>query len=222
MKKILVPVDFSECATYAADLAVSLAEKLNAEVHFLTSLQSTPLWAKIGENLLSDYTESYKRQKEAAENLQVLRSRYADRHVPISLSFSTKALLDLIPRYVDKEDITMIVMGSAGAAGLKEWMVGSHTQKVVRLSSVPVLVIKHPLNSVALRNVAFASDFKADAKDAFRQAVEFVTPFGPHMHLVHIHSAETGDKAGDIDAFARMCWQLPVSRHDIQDLGIEL
>ena len=39
MKKILVPTDFSEQATYALDLAVQIAKKNNGEVHVLHVLE---------------------------------------------------------------------------------------------------------------------------------------------------------------------------------------
>ena len=47
MKKILVPTDFSECAKAAADIALEIAVKANAEIHFL-HMPDTPVnWVKL-------------------------------------------------------------------------------------------------------------------------------------------------------------------------------
>lgn len=43
---------------------------------------------------------------------------------------------------VKKYSIDLVMMGSHGACGLKEYFVGSNTEKIVRISTVPVMVVK--------------------------------------------------------------------------------
>ena len=45
--------------------------------------------------------------------------------------------------YAEAYEVDLIVMGSHGASGLNEWLIGSNAQKIVRLAHCPVLTIKN-------------------------------------------------------------------------------
>ena len=51
-------------------------------------------------------------------------------------------------------------------------------KKVVRSSDVPVLVIKNDHDDFSIDDIVFASDFKNDNKETYRQASEFAMAFG--------------------------------------------
>lgn len=61
-----------------------------------------------------------------------------------------------------KHDADLIVMGSHGASGVKELVIGSNTERVVRSSNIPVLVVKNELSNVDFKNVVFACDFSEE------------------------------------------------------------
>ena len=42
----------------------------------------------------------------------------------------------------------LIIMGSHGASGIKELLIGSNTERVVRNANIPVLIVKNDLNAV--------------------------------------------------------------------------
>jgi nucleotide-binding universal stress UspA family protein len=50
-----------------------------------------------------------------------------------------KAILD----YVESYDIDLILMGTHGRTGLDRYLLGSVTEKVVRMSDVPVMTVRH-------------------------------------------------------------------------------
>src|SRR5690606_16862043 len=87
-----------------------------------------------------------------------------------------------------KNDVDFIVMGSHGASGFQEMFVGSNTEKVVRTSEVPVLVIKADTPEFKANNFVFASDFADEIKKPFPKMVEFAKFFNAHMHLVTINT----------------------------------
>ncbi|GAB4408927.1 MAG: universal stress protein [Bacteroidia bacterium] len=226
MKKILVPTDFSDCATYASDLAVRLAEKLMGEVHFYTRLDIHPLWDQLSEKARMDFPESFNRIYEAKLKFQELRKRYEGSNVRIVSSYSHGDLVGVVSRYIDKEDIYMILMGSSGADGVKEFFFGSNAQKIVKHAHAPVMVVKHPAEG-EFKNIVFASDFREGAKKSFQQLLEFAQPFHAHIHLLHIEAPLPFGRSdleteGDIEAFASMCWRLPYTKHDFRDVNIEL
>jgi len=83
----------------------------------------------------------------------------------------------------------MIVMGSHGASGLKEMFVGSNAEKVVRSSDIPVLVIKNDHEDFQVYDFVFASDFKKDNKETYKQATDFARAFGAKIHLLMVNTA---------------------------------
>jgi hypothetical protein len=73
-------------------------------------------------------------------------------------------------------------MGSHGASGFQEMFIGSNTEKVVRNSEVPVLVIKKKKIISVQVNFVFASDFSDEIKKPFEKAlVEFLTRIWIHI-----------------------------------------
>ena len=86
-------------------------------------------------------------------------------------------------------DIDLIVMGSHGANGLKEMFIGSNAEKVVRTSETPVLVIKNEHQDFNIKEFVFASDFKNDNKETYKQAVKLAEAFEAKIHLLMVNTA---------------------------------
>ena len=85
-----------------------------------------------------------------------------------------------------KNKIDLIVMGSHGSSGIEELLIGSNTEKVVRLSDIPVLVIKKDIGKFEGKNFVFASDFSNEIKKPFKKMIEFTKIFDANLFLVMI------------------------------------
>lgn len=222
-KKILVPSDFSRPALAAGDLAIEMASLFNAEVHFFHKLALPPKWESFSEAEKLRFPEVGKRLKYMQNNFAALRERYRDKHVKISMTYSGGDMVPTLSRYIDEEDIYMIVMGSHGAAGLKEFVFGSNAQKVVRHAHCPVLVVKQPIKNLVFKNVVFASDFQEEAKAPFAKMLEFARRFSAHIHLLHIAAyprfEATPDDIERMKSFAADC-PLPYTIHGVGDLEV--
>ncbi|MDZ4329053.1 MAG: universal stress protein, partial [Flavobacterium sp.] len=70
--------------------------------------------------------------------------------------------------------------------GIEEVLIGSNTEKVVRLSEIPVLVIKKDIRDFKFNNFVFASDFSKETKKPFKKMIEFAKIFNANLHLVTI------------------------------------
>ena len=106
----------------------------------------------------------------------------------------------------------LIVMGSHGSSGLKEVFVGSNTEKVVRTSEIPVLVIKHKMSDFHASNIVFANNFNKESIPAFIKAKKLFDAFDAELHLVYINtpgdgfrsSQEMEDRVGEFLAEAKV------------------
>jgi nucleotide-binding universal stress UspA family protein len=147
MKTVLVPVDFSEASISAFRFALDIVRESRGSVHLLhvitlPALQDSAL-AQVGgfkESLLRDL------EVVADQKYQRLISEFNTGNVKVTTSVDTGRVQPCILDHVRKTDVDLIVMGTQGATGIREWMVGSNTEKIVRTSPVPVISIKnyHP------------------------------------------------------------------------------
>ncbi len=79
-------------------------------------------------------------------------------------------------------------MGSNGASGFKEMFVGSNTEKVVRTSITPVLVIKNSDPEFDIKDFVFASDFSKSGRSAFKKGQKFAKKIGAKTHLLFVNT----------------------------------
>ena len=86
-----------------------------------------------------------------------------------------------------KHNADLIVMGSHGATGIKEFFVGSNTEKVVRHSEIPVMVIKKRMEKFNPTSFAFASDLNTEGASALKQAKEVAQQFNTNFSIIHIN-----------------------------------
>lgn len=187
MKRILVPTDFSQHAEYALKVAAKIAREHNGEI-FLTHFLDLP-----GEE--SDAVVAGAEVPEIAFFLRKARERFEDltnadylADIPVSGSVLFDTPFNGISKSVEKNNIDLIVMGSHGASGFKEMFIGSNTEKVVRLSSVPVLVIKREQDDFNPANFVFASNFSDEIKKPFAQVVDFANSYNAKLHLLYVNT----------------------------------
>ena len=184
MNKILVPTDFSACANKAFQVAKWLAQKSPNEIHLL-HIESTPQdWAQ-----LDRYPEVSKRVAAANRNLDQWVDEVSSKDVAGKKFLVYNKNYHAIIEHVKEHDIDIVVMGSRGSSGLKEFVVGSNTQKVVRLSPVPVLVVKEDLpEDYSIQNIAFVSDFHEEVMDQFKKFVDLAHSWQAQLFLLFVNT----------------------------------
>jgi len=171
--QILVPTDFSQFAECAADAAIQIAKRFDAVVHFLNI-------TFLDEDL----------NVEIREAMKEVKSEYAELGIEMTTAFKSGTLVNVVKDYVKENSIDLIIMGSHGASGFNEMMIGSNTQKVVRNVHCPLLVVKKPIEKVDFQNIVFASDFSLNEKETFGRFLEFIKMFSnPQIHLVAINTS---------------------------------
>lgn len=187
MKRILVPTDFSKHAEYALKVAAQIARENNSEIILLHMLE---LPHQAGDALGSGHNipEIMFFKNKAIERLESLMDvDYLD-GIPVSEVIQFEKAFDGIIGISKKNNIDFIVMGSHGASGFQELMIGSNAEKVVRTSEIPVLVIKNETPNFKAENFVFASDFSNEIKKPFAKIVELAKIFNSRLSLVMINT----------------------------------
>ncbi|WP_417874805.1 universal stress protein [Xanthomarina gelatinilytica] len=185
MNKIIVPIDFSEHSEYALEAAVKLAKGNDAEIIALHMLE-------MSDSVLTS-TDAEQQQK-AVFFLKLAEKRFNEfLDKPYLKEANVTPLVKHFKVFSEVNDVAkdqgadLIVMGSHGTSGLSEIFVGSNTEKVVRHSEVPVLVLKHKFNKDHLKDVVFASDFSAESVAVYQKAKTLFQDFKAKLHLLHVN-----------------------------------
>jgi nucleotide-binding universal stress UspA family protein len=194
MKKILVPTDFSEHAEHALKVAAQIARKNNSEIYLLHMLElpshisddgigeSNAVGSSAGVPEVMFFMEKTRERFE-----EVLNAPYLE-GIPVVEAIQFDRAFDGIIKQSKKHNIDLIIMGSHGASGFREMFIGSNTEKVVRTSSIPVLVIKKDEGEFTPQKFVFASDFSEEIRKPFSQVVEFANTFDMELDLVYINT----------------------------------
>lgn len=185
MKRILVPTDFSEHAEDALKVAAQIAKKNDSEIILLHMLE---LPHQSNDAILGGISipETMLFMKKANETLDEVASKpYLD-GIAVTEVVKMDKPIHGITQISKDYYVDLIVMGSHGSTGIEELLIGSNTEKVVRNSEIPVLVIKNNITDFNASNIVFASDFSDEAKKPFEKLLNFIKLFDSKLHLVTI------------------------------------
>lgn len=185
MKRILVPTDFSEHAEDALKVAAQIAKKNDSEIVILHMLE-LPHQTNDAITGSASIPETMLFMKKANEMLDEVSARpYLD-GIPVTEIVKMDKPAHGIAQVSKDYEIDLIVMGSHGSSGIEELVIGSTTEKAVRNSEIPVLVVKKDIPDFNAGNIVFASDFSDETKKPFEKFLNFSNFFDSKIHLVTI------------------------------------
>ncbi|MEN3322747.1 universal stress protein [Mariniflexile soesokkakense] len=185
MKKIIVPVDFSEHSEYALNTAAKLAKRYGAEVLVLHMLEMSDLMLTASEGL--QYEKAAYFFKLSEQRFETFLKKDYLKEVKVTPVIKHFKVFSEVNDVAQKNDADLIVMGSHGVSGVKEFFVGSNTERVVRNAEIPVLVVKNKLRDINFETVVFASDFSEESIEAYRKAVKMFEAMNMKMLMVNVN-----------------------------------
>ncbi|MGB5460567.1 MAG: universal stress protein [Eudoraea sp.] len=185
MKKILVPVDFSEHAGYALEVAAKLAKDFSAEIIVLHMMGLSEAYLTKSES--DEAAEAHFYMKLARKRYETFLDKPFLKGVKITEMVQNYKIFSEINQVAKENNIDLIIMGSHGASGVSEIFVGSNTEKVVRSSDIPVLVIKEPSPIFTPKLVVFACDLRVESIKAYHSARALFAKWNLKLHLVYVN-----------------------------------
>lgn len=143
IKKILVPLDGSDCSMAAAQYAIKLAGLSAAEVMCVHAVAGLPYMEhKGGGDVMTTYLD------EAEKHAEVWYSQVKAMAANMNIKVKSRTLLNVasvvnaLIEYAKSNQIDLIVIGTKGRTGLKRFLLGSVVSGVVSHSHCPVLVVR--------------------------------------------------------------------------------
>ncbi len=190
MKKILVPCDFSACAVEAYQFARSIAAKSKGEIHVLKAID-LPVMMVAGfdvqpyvydPNLIRDL------EKDAREKFDKMQERFGKDSLPVTFHVNYEQPAVAIRKFIEKNGIDLVVMGTKGSSGLNEYLIGSNTEKVVRWSKVPVFAVHTAVDLTSIKKIVFPTTLDLAQVGLIEQIKELQAFFGASLEILWINT----------------------------------
>lgn len=204
VKKILIPVDFSEYSIKACELGINYAYKVGAEVMIMHAYFSPyfPSAIPMGDTLAYQVNEEesvqnvLKRVQTDIENICTLINRKMNSGELPTVKYNY-VLREGLPEeeilaYSREYHPTLIVMGTRGKSQKEVDLIGSVTGEVIEVNKVPILAIPEnvPFHDLCeAKNIAFATSFNQRDLVAFDEFMELIKEYNFNIHLFNISTS---------------------------------
>lgn len=209
MKKILVPCDFSATAQHAFRFALDIAKKSGGDVLVMHAIDVPISYEKsfdlqpflIEPSLLKELEDDSKKKFES------MKAKYAKGEVKVSFYVEFGPISPTIKNFIENNKIDLVVMGTHGATGMKEFFVGSNTEKIVRSSPVPVWVIRKYVPLETFRNIVMPSTLDLNQTTYIGKVKELQKFLDAKLHVLTVntpvHFRRDQDMQAELEDFAR-------------------
>lgn len=190
IKKILIPLDFSETSLLALEHGVYMASLFKADILLLHIVK--PNWTAFSVENAPLPLDTLEQQTETAqEKLDVLAKKINDEHaVDIETLCETGRVCPVILSAATKHNADIIVMGTHGASGFEERFIGSNAYRVVNESACPVITIQTHAKKTGFKDIVLPIDNSFYTRQKVNHAVEFAKQYGSRIHLLGLSNTE--------------------------------
>ncbi|MBK9319386.1 MAG: universal stress protein [Bacteroidetes bacterium] len=189
---ILVPTDFSEPANAALEYASKLASDSGGcitifhgiSIHVANSTEE------------AEFITTSELERIENEQLVQLRHQISKRYPKVQYDIVSKMgfPVELISDIVKERKTDLIVMGTRGASGMKEILVGSNTASLIHQTECPVLAVPEQTTFTGIKKIVFATNMQQDDINCL---IKLIQLFGhkedTSITLLHIEDGHARD-----------------------------
>lgn len=225
--KILVPTDFSLCSKNALTFAAKIAKKMNAKLILMHAFQvpvssmdagAEAYFSESMTNIQDQIKKEFDIFKETPPELKDV-----EHEILIKNDLTKNAILSTC----ESSGCKLVVMGTHGARGLDEILIGSNTYSVMKESDIPVLAIPISAQITDIQKIAFAGDYKSiEDKNVLQTLIELTQAFNAEINVVHIDADEneglSDEKINEAKKFEQYFKRVRHTYHFIQTPNIEV
>jgi nucleotide-binding universal stress UspA family protein len=216
IKKILIPVDFSETANTALSHGVFMAKLHKAEVILLHTHETIIYTSAIDYSAISANVE-YEAliEKSIKERLSDLVEKiHAESSVDVSARMEIGRIYRSIIDVAKEVDADIIVMGTHGVSGVQEFLIGSNTFRVVTESPCPVLSLQSSVTKYGFKNIVLPIDDSHASRQKVNHAIEIAKSYGSVIHIAGLISSDEKDHVHRMNIKIKQVEEY-IKKHDI-------
>jgi nucleotide-binding universal stress UspA family protein len=189
MDNIVCTTDFSDLSNQAVPMGIALAKEFNAKLYLCHVIEWPP--TGYGEAYI-EFEEILQRTEDYA--LKELSQLIGDVGIDWEPVTMEGHVANEITRIAKEKHADLVVSSTHGRSGLKRFMLGSVTERLIRSLPCPVLSVHGKeiefsdieKQEIRFRKILVGCDFSADSNLAFQYALSLAQEFQSELHLAHI------------------------------------
>jgi nucleotide-binding universal stress UspA family protein len=192
MKTILVPCDFSKAARQAVEFAKQIALVSPGEIKVLHVVEPEYLYG----NGMAGQPYVFNDPvlpisvfiQDAEHEFENMKTALGDATVKITLVVERGPLIETVLNVAERENADLIVMSSTGAHGLKEFFIGSNSEKIVRRAPIPVFVTHQTQHVNDIRDIIVPTSMDLIENEFLTEVKKLQAFFGAILHVLYINN----------------------------------
>jgi nucleotide-binding universal stress UspA family protein len=190
INKILCTTDLSELSNISLSAGVALAKEFNAKLYVCHIIDLT-IQAAYGDVVLAPLELQNQTTEYAFDHI----SRFiGDQDIDWEPLVTTGHPSDEISRLVSEHRIDLAVVATHGRSGLKRLVLGSVTERLMRILPCPLLIVRSLESddtavqqfSLNIKKILVGCDFSPYSALAFQYGLSLAQEFESEVHLVHV------------------------------------
>ena len=144
--RILLPTDAERGTERAIDHAIEVADTTDAELHLLYVVDTDVYGAYAGDEYVHEFEGlEAALESEGEEALEAIADRAREANVETVVAIRHGVPHEEILAYAEEADVDLLVLGSKERTGEYRRLLGSVTERVSRLASRRVTIVKTPV-----------------------------------------------------------------------------
>jgi nucleotide-binding universal stress UspA family protein len=155
-------------------------------------------------------------KKSAEKNFKKMKEKWAANGPAVHAFIEYGATTPTIRQFVEDNKIDLVIMGTHGASGIKEFLIGSNTEKIVRMVEVPVIAVKKPVKQI--KHIVFPNVLSREQEDLTMKVKSLQNFFGATLNLVYINTPALFKR----DAETREAMRSFAKRYMLKDYTINI
>lgn len=185
IKTILVPTDFSPSADSAIHYLLKTSSLFEASIilyHCFIPFESGfyPLTLSNKENQDNN--------RVLTDRLNAIKDSILKKNANLSISTHVDQGPEgtKIIEFCKKKKVDLVMMGTKGASGLKEKLIGSFTAEVITKVACPVLAVPEKYKFKVPKNITYATNYSKKDKKVIQSFLELNLVSNPQINILHI------------------------------------
>lgn len=193
MNKILVPYDFSDIALHALNFAADLAQKQSTCSVTLINVIEQPspeTFSSIGVYDYDPMENLYIKKliDTSKEKMEALMAEAKYKSIDLKYKIVLGNPFREMGEEIATQQVDLVVMGTSGASGAEEFLVGSNAERMVRYSKCPVITVNRKVDAASIKEIVCASNFNEVTDSMVEHIKKLQSVFNAHLKFVKINT----------------------------------
>lgn len=186
MKSILVPTDFSANADNAIMYALEMNKKFNAKISLFHSYFIPVYAAEVPMNVPSLVELKNDAMKALEKVREKINMSFPGNKFMIETSVAEGIPDDEISAVAEKKKPDLLIMGTKGARGLREVLIGTTTASVMKNINCPIIAVPSEAKFREIKKIVFATNYAENDFENIESVIDFAKHYNAEVIILHI------------------------------------